>query len=202
MEDLTNMVNTSDTMVITSPRHDITISLDEIVSNLNTIASGRGVESLYDCPTNLFNTMLYEVGCRFIKGSKIYYSIVNNKSVIDYNVIKSIVSIYIYICFIYDKGISMRGFTDLLGLNTLMHPDDYEAIRAYLPQISEALKKADNDLQMARARDSKQAILQLAYNNYVHGWTGSIQSQTIKSTAKTLDDLKRERVEMSSYGGQ
>lgn len=196
MEDLTNMVNTSDTMVITSPRHDITISLDEIVSNLNMIASGRGIESLYDCPTNLFNTMLYEVGTRLLRGSKIYYSIVNDKMVIDYNVLKLIVNIYIYICFMFDKGISMRGFTDLLGLNTLMHPTEFETMRAYLPQVAETLKKADNDLQMARARDSKQAILQLAYNNYVHGWTGSIQSQTIKSTAKTLDDLKRERVEM------
>ena len=60
------------------------------------------------------------------------------------------------------------------------------------------MTELDNECQKSKARDSKQPILQLAYNNYVHGWNGEIKRKEITSTIKTLDDIKNARLEMSA----
>ena len=43
----------------------------------------------------------------------------------------------------------------------------------------------------ARATDSKQPILNIAYANYRHGWNGTIKANEIKSTVKTLADIRQ-----------
>lgn len=68
--------------------------------------------------------------------------------------------------------------------------------------IKSRIDKADNMLQLAKARDSKQSILNLAYNNYKHNWSGNIRENEIKSTTKTLEDIKRERLEKSAARAQ
>ena len=76
----------------------------------------------------------------------------------------------------------------------------YDNLENCLTKLVSFLKKSDNDLQMANARDSKQSILQLAYNNYVHAWNGDIKANEIKSSYKSLDDIRRERLQMSADG--
>jgi len=79
-----------------------------------------------------------------------------------------------------------------LGINYINNSDIYGLDEA-LSQIAVRINKSDNELQQMNARDSHQAILNIAYNNYRHAWNGDIRANEIKSSIKTLDDIRRER---------
>ena len=102
------------------------------------------------------------------------------------------------------NGLSNRGYgyprNHFQEYTCGMIADVIDNLENCLTKVADFLKKADNELQLSNARDSKQAILQLAYNNFVHGWNGTIQSNTIKSSYKTLEDIKRERLESANDG--
>lgn len=183
-----------------SPNKDITVSIKDVINTLDMVSESYNIEDMYECSTAKFNTMLYNVGCRLIKPSRLYYILYNNKVRVDYNCIMSLANMYVYICYLYNKGISLRGFSNFLGLSMMHNTKDYDNLENCLTKVADFLKKADNELQLSNARDSKQAILQLAYNNFVHGWNGTIQSNTIKSSYKTLEDIKRERLESANDG--
>lgn len=196
-ENLTT-IDESEVFTVVSPNKDITITVNDITEMLNNIAKVENIESLYDISTSRFNTLLLLIGKRLIRPSRLYYTSYNGKNRVDYNTIKTIANIYVYICYVYNKGISLSGFSNLLGVITVLDTSlSWENMDSSLSKIQSFLKKADNELQMSNARDSKQAILQLSYNNYVHGWNGDIRSNEIKASAKSLDDIRRERLAMS-----
>lgn len=186
-----------DILNASSPTKDITISVKDVMTTLNLVSESYNVENISDISTSMFNTMLLNVGCRLIKPSRLYYTIRNDRKFIDYKSLVNLSNIYVYICFIYNKGISIRGFSNFLGISMMHSTSEYDNLDNCLTKISVFLKKCDNELQMNNARDSKQAILQLAYNNYVHAWNGDIKANEIKSSYKSLDDIRRERLEAS-----
>ena len=100
---------------------------------------------------------------------------------------------------------SISGFLNFCGIDINYFnkgnntPELSDNLRA---RIAEKLKLQDSELQKANARDSKQAVLNLAYNNYVHGWSGEIKRTEVSSVVKSLDDIKRERLEMSANDTQ
>lgn len=195
-----------DILNVSSPTKDITISVKDVITTLNLVSESYNVENIYDISTSMFNTMLLNVGCRLIKPSRLYYTLINGKRNVDYISIVNLSNIYVYICYLYNKGISLSGFSNFLGISMISNINDYNNLDNCLTRVSNFLKKCDNELQMNNARDSKQAILQLAYNNYVHAWNGDIKANEIKSSFKSLDDIRRERLEaspkMSADGAQ
>lgn len=116
---------------------------------------------------------------------------------------------YIELCITYDKRICLEYFLNFIGVNCLYLTqaeqrayDNDSVLNALKPILSKNFNDADNELQLSRARDSKQSILNLAYNNYRHNWSGQIKEQSIVSTVKTLEDIKRERLEKSAERAQ
>ena len=187
-------------LVIPSPNNDTSVSLNDIMTSINLVAESMNIEDINEISTAKFNVLLLNVGMRLINPSRLYYIKYNNKRHCDYNTLNILSKVYVYICFIYNKGISLRGFSNFLGISLLDDNSSYDNLENCLTKLVSFLKKSDNDLQMANARDSKQSILQLAYNNYVHAWNGDIKANEIKSSYKSLDDIRRERLQMSADG--
>lgn len=117
--------------------------------------------------------------------------------------------IYINLSFIYDKRICLEYFLSFIGASGCYMK--YETVRLYendpvlsnlFPLLRKKMADADNALQLAKARDSKQSIMNLAYNNYAHNWSGQIKENEVQTVVKTLDDIKRERLEKSTVRAQ
>lgn len=117
--------------------------------------------------------------------------------------------IYINLSFIYDKRICLEYFLSFIGASGCYM--QYETVRLYendpvlsnlFPLLRKKMADADNALQLAKARDSKQSIMNLAYNNYAHNWSGQIKENEVQTVVKTLDDIKRERLEKSTVRAQ
>ena len=197
MSEILSNICDDDIFTVVSPNKDVVITLNEILDKLDIIAKSNNIEDINEISTARFNTLLLNIGMLLIKPSRIYLNNHNGKSCSDYNIITILANVYVYICFIYNKGISLRGFSNFLGIGMIQTTNSIENMDNCLTKIQNFLKKSDNALQMSNARDSKQAILQLAYNNYVHGWNGDIKSNEIKASYKSLDDIRRDRLAMS-----
>ena len=96
----------------------------------------------------------------------------------------------------YDKMLSLNGFLMFAGLG-MFYGCDYERLDKVRPELkpvrAQWLKKindADADRTEKRAADSKQPIMNIAYANYKHGWNGVIKSNEIRTTVKTLADIR------------
>jgi len=189
--------NNDDDLILVSNDCNITITSNDIIERLKQEASSHNLlddEAILGCATSLFNIILMNVGKTLIKPSRVYFYNKNGRTSTNIDVINKLCDIYIYICYIYNKGLSLSAFKMFLGLgiNYINNSDIYGLDEA-LSQIAVRINKSDNELQQMNARDSHQAILNIAYNNYRHAWNGDIRANEIKSSIKTLDDIRRER---------
>ena len=117
--------------------------------------------------------------------------------------------IYINLSFIYDKRICIEYFMYFIGVQgsyiNYVNQREYEnnnMLNNMRPILRKKLLDADNALQLSKARDSNQSIMNLAYNNYQHNWSGQIKENEVQTVVKTLDDIKRERLEKSTVRAQ
>lgn len=158
------------------------------------------IHDLDICNSTMFNNVLLGyVNHILFKPVKALYLTDTIRLTYDKDKILSMVNIYIYLCNTFNKCINLNGFYNLCGIdNTSPYTDNKNGLNLIHNQISKTILNADNARQKERANDSKQAILNLAYNNYIHSWNGEIKSNEIKSTVKTLSDIKTERVETSA----
>lgn len=220
MDNIKNINNTDSDILITYNNGADVITKSDIYNTLNLSAINHGFENgLQDieknCPGNKFLVLLKDVG-RLFKNSKALYItksapdsyIYNNNISWEYDKYKLLilVPVYVDICFEYNKRVSIDGFLRFCGIGNTSYIS-YQEHSAVLSdnlrlRIAELLTESDNIAQKERARDSNQPILQLAYNNYEHGWNGEIKRKEITSTIKTLDDIKNARLELSAQDTQ
>ena len=190
------------------------ITKQDIYNALEQIAVKYGYDSVDDlsdnkkCSSAKFSVMLKDIG-QIFKSTKALITTKNDLEYIsgacawEYDKYKllGLINIYGDICNIYNKRCSIDGFLNFCGIG-----NNYFSIQEKQPilsenlraKIAENLSECDCSLQKSRA----QPILQLAYNNYVHGWNGEIKRKEITSTIKTLDDIKNARLELSAQDTQ
>ena len=184
-------------LILISNDCNITITSDDIIERLKQEASTHNLlddEAILGCSTSLFNIILMNVGKSLIKPSRVCFYNKNGRDCTNIDTINKLCDMYIYICYIYNKGLSLSAFKMFLGLGiSYNNTSNIYMLDETLSQISNRINKSDNELQQMNARDSHQAILNIAYNNYRHAWNGDIRANEIKSSIKTLDDIRRDR---------
>lgn len=196
--------------VIFTNDRGVSVTMQDILTALDNGAHDVGLENgLQDlkdnCTSALFGQICEDVGV-MLNDSRALWIKDNNKCIgLNKKYILLLSDTYIELCTIYDKRICLEYFQNFIGVHGwyLTHEERrmYEndnVLNSLRGQLMKTFDDADNTLQLSKARDSKQSILNLAYNNYRHNWTGQIKEKTIASTVKTLDDIKRERLEKSA----
>ena len=155
-----------------------------------------GLNGLNDCKTGVFNNILADVCDNVFKPLKLLKvtNCINNKYDIDK--LNIIYNIYIDLCIEYDKMISINGLSGFIGIdiycaNDYMNDQYFSAeLKRWLSEKIKNIEQKDAERIQARATDSKQPILNIAYANFRHGWNGTIKANEIKSTVKTLTDIR------------
>ena len=186
------------TIIIKYGRNDSEqMTVDEIYKQIELFAYNHnvdGLNGLNDCKTGVFNNILADVCDNVFKPLKLLKvtNCINNKY--DINKLDIIYNIYIDLCIEYDKMLSVYGLGRFIGVD--LSDPNYTA-QYFSDELKQwTLEKAKNieilDARRieARATDSKQPILNIAYANYRHGWNGTIKANEIKSTVKTLTDIR------------
>lgn len=197
------------TIIFTNER-GCSVSLGDILKAIEAgcYESGleNGLQDLKDkCSSFLFGEICLNVG-KMLNDRRALWNTEHTKlNGLNKNNILLLSNIYIYLSTLYDKRICLEYFQNFMGCNGWYLTDDLRraynndsVLNALKTQLLKKFDEADNTLQLSKARDSKQSILNLAYNNYRHNWSGQIQEQKLTSTVKTLEDIKRERLEKSA----
>lgn len=197
--------------IIPYGRKDINqTSTDEIIRQIENACFNHGLENgladLSDARTGVFDNILADVGTGFIKRLDILRRADGYKNAYDTNKLNILLKLYIYLCFEYDKCITLIGYYSLCGIGIHYLYDmsglNNSELNAFSSYARKTLDDADNIRMQRRASDSKQALLNMAYANYRHNWNGQIKQNEIRTTVKTLDDIKRERLETSANSEQ
>lgn len=171
----------------------------DIYNKIEFYAQNRGIaclDDLKDVRTAVFNQILYDVGRGFFKPLNALKLDNDPQHRYNINKLNILLDIYIYIAMYYDKMLSLNGFLMFAGLGAF-YGCDYDnkpEITSELKHVRAQWLKKINDADAVRteerAADSKQAIMNIAYANYKHGWNGTIKANEIKSTVKTLADIR------------
>lgn len=160
-----------------------------------------GIDGLTDCPTAKFENILRAIGKMFNDTRALREPLYNKFNISKLDIV---LNIYIYLCMEFNKGINLSGLYSLIGCNErlFINPNSIynyhdDGLNEWSCYAREKLDEADDILQHTNARDSRQAILQLAYNNHRHNWSGVIKSNETRATLKTLDDIRRDRLSLT-----
>lgn len=186
------------TIVIKYGRNDSeSMTVDEIYKQIELYAYNHnvdGLNGLNDCKTGVFNNILADVCDNVFKPLKLLKvtNCINNKYDIDK--LNIIYNIYIDLCIEYDKMLSVYGLGRFIGVD--LSDPNYTAqyfsdeLKRWTLEKAKNIEILDARRIEARATDSKQPILNIAYANYRHGWNGTIKANEIRSTVKTLTDIR------------
>ena len=187
------------TIIIKYGRNDSeSITVNDIYKQIELYAFNHnidGLNGLNDCKTGVFNNILSDVADNFFKPLKILKvtNCINNKY--DINKLNIIYNIYTDLCIEYDKMLSVYGLGCFIGID--LSDQNYTALyysdelKRWTAEKAKNIEILDARRIEARATDSKQPILNIAYANYRHGWNGTIKANEIKSTVKTLADIRQ-----------
>ena len=175
------------------------ITETDIYNKIEFYAQNRGIaclDDLKDVRTAVFNQILFDVGRGFFKPLNVFKLYNDNYNRYDINKLNILLDLYIYIAMYYDKMLSINGFLMFAGLGAF-YGCDYEnrpEITSELKSIRAQWLKKINDADAVRteerAADSKNPVMNISYANYRHGWNGTIKANEIKSTVKTLTDIR------------
>mgnify|MGYP003293734286 CR=1 FL=1 len=161
----------------------------------------NGLNDLRDkCTSAQFGVILESVGKMLNELKVLWLNPLNKSAGLNPDFINALTDLYIDISLFYDKRIEYKKLCSFIGVscsyiydtnkrNRLNNNISQETLNSYQTFIQKRLKSADNRQQMDKARDSKQAILNLAYNNYEHNWAGQIKAQETAETIRTLNDI-------------
>lgn len=190
-----NNINDKNNYIIPYNNGNDSIGLRDVLVTLERGALDNGIEEglqgLTDikiCSSVLFNQILMSyIYVNLFKPLNVLKK--NNRYIKD--ILYIVMNIYIFLCNRFDKCITISGYYNLIGTDKdyLYRQKQDDGLNPLRNDIENSLLNADNERQKMRASDSKAPILNLAYNNYVHGWNGQIKSNEIKATAKTLQDI-------------
>lgn len=181
------------------------ITSTEIIGKIEICAYNHhldnGLDDLYECPTGVFNNILRDVGQDFFKPLNAF-RLPHDR--LDYKALNEVLDLYIYLCEEYNKAITYMGFDGFIGSFRAYsrNPELVEGFNGFSITMMKKIDQADNNRMLGRAQDSKQAVLNLAYNNYRHNWAGTIRSQEVQSVTKSLEDVRRERISLSANDEQ
>lgn len=133
------------------------------------------------------------------------YNNLNNSNCNGYNIdyINLICDYYIYICYMYNKEISIVGFTKLTGIddNTIYawgKQDNRSGTSA--SEIYKKLSKEREESLTNKLVDSKQAVAQIAILNKYYGWSLPGVTKENTKTIKTAADLPRLNISDDAQG--
>lgn len=217
---MTDINNINNNALITYNNGADIITRRDVYNVLEQSAINHGLENglkdlAKECSSSKFSVILKDVGNLFKSTKALIITsaspdsyIYNNNITWEYDKFKlfELVPLYIDICYEYDKRVSLDGFLRFCGIGGVNYfcykEKSVELSENLRARLAEVLTKSDDENQKNKARDSQQPILQLAYNNYVHGWSGEIERKEITSTVKTLDDIKKSRLELSASDEQ
>lgn len=186
------------TVIITYGKQGDFITVNDIYKQIELHAINHnidGLNGLDSCKTGVFNNILRDVCDNFFKPLKIL-KCNDNLNKYDINKLNIIYNIYIDLCFEYDKMISINAFSGFIGLdvycaNDYMNDQYFSAeLKRWMSEKIKNIEQKDAERIQARATDSHQPILNIAYANFRHGWNGTIKANEIKTTVKTLADIR------------
>ena len=169
------------------------------------------IEDLREAPQAVFNACMMYVGHHAFKGtSKLKldrplagYGDANgyrgisrsNCNAYDIDKIDAICDIYIYLCGVYNKVISILGFSKLAAINPDSIYDWANGINKLNTAGSEIYKKLTKEREesiVSRLADSKQAVAHIAMiNHYGDGWSNPATGLEDKKRIQTADQLPR-----------
>lgn len=186
------------TIIITYGKNGDHITVNEIYKQIELYAINHnidGLNGLNDCKTGVYNNILRDVCDNFFKPLKILRCNDDIKRY-DINKLNIIYNIYIDLCIEYDKMISLNALSGFIGIDCYSF-NDYQTsaylsddLKRWLTETAKNIERKDAERIQARASDSRQPILNIAYANYRHGWNGTIKANEIKTTVKTLSDIR------------
>lgn len=190
---------------------------DDILSAINEACKAHGLnglDDLHETRTGIFANILEDVGDNFIRDNGILteYGFDNATPRYDIDKLKLMLELYIYLSLEYDKVLYLSTFQKLCGVSnryiytsSSSRSDDFDnRLNALWLHASKAIESADAERFADKANDSKQGLLNLAYGNYRHNWSGQIKSQEMATAVKTLEDIRQDRLtlEKSATDGQ
>lgn len=188
---------------------------DDILSAINEACKAHGLnglEDLHETRTGIFANILEDVGDNFIhdNGILLEYGFINNTPRYDIDKLKLMLEMYIYLSLEYDKVLYISTFQKFCGVNerymqNFKSSSEFDnRLNAFWGYTSKCIEKADAERFADKANDSKQGLLNLAYGNYRHNWSGQIKSQEMATAVKTLEDIRQDRLtlEKSATDGQ
>ncbi len=173
------------------------ITTNDILKHIETACYNHGLnglDGLNDCKSGVFNNILADVGNGLFKPLnvlKLDNGNVNNKYDIDK--LKQVLLLYIYLCIEYDRPLLIDNYYRFAGLgNNYLHIENENdtALNAFRCNALKILKENDLNRFMDKMNDSKQAVANIVYGNVKHNVSGTIKSQEIQSTTKTLADIR------------
>lgn len=168
------------------------------------------IEDLREAPQAVFNACMMYIGHHAFKGTRKlmldrplegYES--NTKNIgansscgaYDIDKVNAICDVYVYLCGVYNKVISILGFSKLSGVsNDTIH--DWHKENNKLSNkgrdIYSKLTKEREESIVSRLADSKQAVAHIAMiNHYGEGWSNPATGLEDRKRIQTADQLPR-----------
>lgn len=186
-------------------RNGDVITTKDILNCLETACYNAGFDNglndLRDkCTSAQFGVILESVGKMLNELRVLWINPLNKRVGLIPEYVNACADLYIDLSLYYDKRIEYKKFCNFIGVNNnyinnlnrhnkVINSCDITLLNPIQEVLQKRLKSADNLQQMDKARDSKQAILNLAYNNYQHNWAGQIKAQETAETIRTLNDI-------------
>lgn len=162
------------------------------------------IEDMTTAPQGVWNAALLYIQHHLFKGTNklksksrinnINNNIPTNNNAYNYELVNDICDIYIYICNIYNKEVSIMGFSKLTGINQDTFHDWHNKINKLSNagcEIYEKLTAEREESLSAKLVDSKQAVAQIAILNKHYGWNlPGVSKEREAKKALTAADIR------------
>ena len=167
---------------------DIEYIKNRIDGAINDFCIDYDIKDLRSETQNLFNALLRYIYNHVFKPKKNLKIDNRSKSLLDYNNIEllyGVLEYYIYICDLYNKAVSIKGFTLMIGIDYGIILDWSNGVnRSLNPLYSQIHKILDSERERSLAdillSGKKQPIGVLAVLNHEKGWNLPGASKEIK----------------------
>lgn len=195
---------------VTGTENTIEIFENDIDLYLHQFQEEQGIKDMRAISQSVWNGCLMYIRRHVFPHTdllKSHNNINNNNSIMDsnynsydYELIDSICDYYIYICTVYDKEISIIGFSNLMGINnTIIHEwgNNYKGTNRLSPTSSEIYKKLimfrEESLSNKLATGNKNPVGILAILNRHYQWNlPGVSKEQTRIASRTPEQIAAE----------
>ena len=185
---------------------------NDIDMYLRLFCEEQGIEDMRSVPQAIWNAALMYIKRRVFNTPDIlksHVNIINNNSIMDstynaydYNLVLDLCNYYIYICNMYNKGVTISGFSKLTGIGEeTIYDWGREDSRKLSTRSSEIYKKLsteyENSLE-AKLWSNKHPVAHMAIANKRFGWNlPGVSKEQTNSRALSASELPKLGGELS-----